>query len=113
MGTRISRLFEACCLTCSAPFSLHQRIARLEAESQAGADVLDRWALGVVLLDSRGRVVLMNRSAEEILKQNDGLSLDAGGLSAAQANKTAACVVLVRFCDSNQLSMVTATPAAP
>ena len=63
--------------------SLHRRLADLEKQKTAATDALDCWSLGVVLLDNHGRVLLMNRKAEEIMSQRDGLSLAADGLHAA------------------------------
>src|SRR5207249_3571354 len=47
------------------------------------------WWLGVILLDCEGRILLVNRGAEAILNERDGLSIDRGELWTAQANKTA------------------------
>src|SRR5438876_679958 len=36
---------------------IHQRITRLETEKKAATDALDRWAMGVILLDASGSVL--------------------------------------------------------
>jgi DNA-binding CsgD family transcriptional regulator len=68
--------------------SLHRVIVDLERQRNAATDTLDHWSLGVILLDKQGRVVLMNREAEEIVCQKDGLSLTEKGPCAALANET-------------------------
>src|SRR6266849_5238665 len=68
---------------------LHQRITRLEIEKQGASDALNRWSLGIILLDGQGQLLLMNRSAEAILNKRDGLSIDHGQLRTGQPNKTA------------------------
>jgi DNA-binding CsgD family transcriptional regulator/PAS domain-containing protein len=75
---------------------LHQRITHLEAGCQAAAEALNRWPLGVILLDGQGKILLMNRSAEGILNQRDGLGLDQGRLVVSQPGKTAVLQNLIR-----------------
>jgi DNA-binding CsgD family transcriptional regulator len=67
---------------------LYQRITELEARERIEADALNLWSLGVIVLDLRGRALLVNRRAEEILNQKDGLSLDATGLRGASSEDT-------------------------
>src|SRR2546426_12366150 len=55
---------------------LHQRITSLELQKHAASDALNGWSLGVILLDAQGRILLVNRSAEAILNERDGLSVD-------------------------------------
>ncbi len=70
--------------------SLHRKIADLEKQNIAASDALDHWSLGVILLDSRGRVLFANRNAEEIVRQRDGLTMSADGLHAALPGETSA-----------------------
>jgi DNA-binding CsgD family transcriptional regulator/PAS domain-containing protein len=84
---------------------LHQRITRLESLQQAATDALNRWPLGVILLNTQGQAVLMNRSASDILRQNDGLSLDASGLVTAQPNKTAVLRSLIQCAIQTSLGL--------
>ena len=74
---------------------LHQRITRLESQSEAATNALNRWSMGVILLDNKGRVLLMNRAAEAILNQKDGLVFDRDGLRAARPSETAALRQLI------------------
>jgi len=68
---------------------LHRRIVGLETRSQAAADALDRLPMGLILVDGRGKVVLLNRAAKEILDRDDGLDLVCEGLCAARSDETA------------------------
>jgi DNA-binding CsgD family transcriptional regulator len=58
----------------------------------AGAwdSAIDRLKVAVFGLDHRGRVLVLNRAAEAILAQSDGLGADASGLCAARSDDTAA-----------------------
>lgn len=58
---------------------LQRRIAGLQSQRDAAGDVLDRLPNGVLLVDGRGRVVLLNRTASEIIAEGDGLVLDRAG----------------------------------
>ena len=76
--------------------SLHRWIADLEAHKAAAADALNHWSLGVILLDNYGRILLLNRKAEEIVSQRDGLALGADGLHATLPRETSALRGLIR-----------------
>jgi DNA-binding CsgD family transcriptional regulator len=69
-------------------FQLYRRIGGLEAERDEKIEVLERVPCAVVLIDSEGRVVFVNRLAKEILDQNDGLSIAKSRLSAAGSQET-------------------------
>src|SRR5207247_7074477 len=75
---------------------LHQRIMRLETEKKAATDALDRWPMGVILLDANGSILLMNLSAHAIVNEKDGLNVDGGGLRAERTNETNALRQLIR-----------------
>ncbi len=64
---------------------LHLRISTLESQQRAAVDALNRWSLGVILVNSKGLVLLMNRSAETLLNQKDGLLLDRRGLRTSRS----------------------------
>jgi DNA-binding CsgD family transcriptional regulator len=64
-------------------FQLHNRIQGLERKGAAAADVLDHLEQGVVLLDAKGRVLLVNRAANAILAAEKALRLMPHGLVAA------------------------------
>jgi DNA-binding CsgD family transcriptional regulator len=68
---------------------LHQRITGLQKERNLALDALNRWPLGVILVNAKGQVLLANRAAEAILKKKDGLFFDRGALRAARPAETA------------------------
>jgi DNA-binding CsgD family transcriptional regulator len=57
----------------SRPFQL------LRARFRAVLEALDRFHVGVLILDQLGRAMLRNREADRVLELRDGLSLDAAG----------------------------------
>lgn len=69
---------------------LHRRITDLEIHKKATSDALNRWSVGVILVNEHGDILLMNQSAEAIVNQKDGLSVDAHGLRAARPQETVA-----------------------
>lgn len=71
--------------------AIHRRFAALDGVSAAVAEVLDRLPFGVVLLDGRGRSLLLNRAARDAIDANDGLSLARDG-SVHAAGATHACL---------------------
>jgi DNA-binding CsgD family transcriptional regulator len=83
--------------------TLHRRITDLERQKNAVAQAFDHWSLGVILLDAKGRVLLMNRKAEEIANQRDGLTSHADGVRAAQNGESSALRVLIQDAISTRL----------
>jgi DNA-binding CsgD family transcriptional regulator len=73
-------------------YALHQHTH----ENAALAEALDRLPTGVMLLDSRGHVVVRNRSADRILELDDGLLLDDGSPRAARAPDNAVLQQMIR-----------------
>jgi DNA-binding CsgD family transcriptional regulator len=59
-------------------YAVHSRLGEARHEQRALREVLDRFPSGVMLLDKDSRVVLTNRSADQILAQDDGIRLDHG-----------------------------------
>ena len=68
---------------------LHHRIAGLEKGLGYTSDVLDHLSGSLIVTDSSGRILYMNRRAEALLKSNGGLSAAADGLRASSSNQTA------------------------
>jgi DNA-binding CsgD family transcriptional regulator len=60
-----------------------RRLSLVETRGQALLAGLDALPTGFVLVDARGKILLINRSAEVILRQNDGLSTNCQMLRAA------------------------------
>lgn len=74
---------------------LTQRIANLEITSSGLKDVLHQMPVGVILLDGRGQVTLMNKVAEKIVAQRDGLTATQNGLRAASKREHDALSALI------------------
>lgn len=64
---------------------LSQRLGASELERALYSNVMDRLAVGVVILDMSGRVIRCSAKASEALAARDGLQLQAGKLRAASA----------------------------
>lgn len=71
-------------------FRFQNRLSKLGAQHAASGEALNRWSMGVILIDHNRNILLMNRSAESILRQCDGLTFAHGELRAARASQTAA-----------------------
>ena len=67
---------------------LHRRLADAQAVVRGSTSALDRLAHGVILVDASGRVMFANRTAEEILRARDGLSVHNRELFGARAQDT-------------------------
>lgn len=68
---------------------MHLKMGSLAAQNAAMHEALDRIAGGVVFVSADASVLQMNRAAEEMVRQNDGLSVRRGRLTAAHAQETA------------------------
>jgi len=64
---------------------LHRTLIGSQIRSQATSIVLDAVPLGIILVNSGGRVLQTNRSAQQILLLADGLSADNTGVLLAAA----------------------------
>lgn len=62
--------------------SLHSQLNTLESERRLYIGTMDRLLIGTVVLDEQGGVLRMNRIAEDILTERDGLKLVGGALTA-------------------------------
>jgi DNA-binding CsgD family transcriptional regulator len=68
-------------------YRIHCRLGDARHEQHALREVMDRLPSGVILLDKDSRVVLTNRSAEQILAVADGIQLDRGRPRLADAQQ--------------------------
>jgi DNA-binding CsgD family transcriptional regulator len=75
---------------------LQRRINQLEKLQAETAEALDHWTTAVFLVDESGRVLLANRSAEELLKNHDGLILEHDTLHGNTSNETGALHTAIR-----------------
>ena len=67
---------------------LHRRLADAQAVVDGSTSALDRLAHGVILVDASRRVMFANRTAAEILRAQDGLSVHNRELFGARAQDT-------------------------
>jgi DNA-binding CsgD family transcriptional regulator/PAS domain-containing protein len=63
-------------------YAIHCELGGSLRKRAALAAVVDRLPIGIVLLDSRQRAVMVNRSAQRIAGLDEGLRIDATGLHA-------------------------------
>ena len=76
---------------------MHRHFAQLNAEAGSLLECLDRLARGIVILDHRGRVRRVNRVAERMAAQKDGLHIsESRGLRADNTAESAALQKLIR-----------------
>jgi DNA-binding NarL/FixJ family response regulator len=68
--------------------SLRHAIERKRGQREGVLATLDRFPVGVLLLNEEGRVFLSNHAAEEILAEGDGLSLEEGFLRTGSGQDT-------------------------
>jgi DNA-binding CsgD family transcriptional regulator len=64
-------------------YAMHRQLQVAQLQSDLGFAALDRLAIGAVLLDAHGRVLILNETAETILKAKDGLAIERQTLTAA------------------------------
>src|SRR5262249_49785170 len=82
---------------------IHAKLLGLEDLATASHDALDRCGCAVILVAASGRVITMNRRAERILADDDGILLGRAGLlaqqpsAAAQLHKLISQAVATRF----------------
>jgi DNA-binding response OmpR family regulator len=69
--------------------SIRHAIERKRGQREGVLATLDRFPVGVLLLNEEGRVFLSNHAAEEILAEGDGLSLEQGFLRTGSVQDTA------------------------
>lgn len=73
---------------------LHARFSELRGQSVALETALDSVPTGVIFLGPDGKVVFINRSASDLISENDGLWLDAS--AALRAERQAESDLLTR-----------------
>lgn len=64
----------------------HRRMSELDAARRASLDATDRLSTGMLLLDGSGRILWLNRSAQCVVNQNDGLRIKDRCLAAQAGN---------------------------
>jgi DNA-binding CsgD family transcriptional regulator/PAS domain-containing protein len=74
---------------------IHRRLASSQALADGSTTVLDLLAHGVLLLDAAGRMMFANRTAEEILRARDGLTVHDKELAGTRAADTTTLRTLI------------------
>jgi DNA-binding CsgD family transcriptional regulator len=74
---------------------IHRRLLPVSVLDGAAVDALDCLSSGVILLDGKGRTIFLNRAAERVLRQRDGVAVEHGCLSAASPQERDALRLLV------------------
>jgi DNA-binding CsgD family transcriptional regulator len=69
---------------------IHRRLANAQALADGSMTVLDLLAHGILLLDATGRIMFANRTAEELLRAHDGLTVHHKELFGARVSETTA-----------------------
>ena len=64
-----------------------RRFAELDGRHRGSLDALDGLSIGIILLDDRGRILIINKAAKRTLDQNDGLAMRREGLAAGTATE--------------------------
>lgn len=74
---------------------MHRRMLPVSVLDGAAVDALDCLSSGVALLDGSCRTIFLNRAAERLLRQRDGLFVEHGCLAAAMPHERDMLRVLV------------------
>jgi PAS domain-containing protein len=69
---------------------LHVQMQELRLHNQALEAALDQLPFGMIVADASGRVLIINRAAEEMAAKSDGLLLRSGHLTAGRTAEAAA-----------------------
>jgi DNA-binding CsgD family transcriptional regulator len=77
-------------------FKLHFQFSELKTEAAGFSAAFDMLATGVVVLGTKSEIVLVNRAANAIVAQNDGLLATGHGLRAERATESAELDRLIR-----------------
>ena len=82
---------------------LSHRFADLDLAQESACDVLDGQKHGVILLDDQGRILMMNRAAENFTSANDGLCAGSFGLKAERQSDNTPLQQIIRDAISTSL----------
>jgi DNA-binding CsgD family transcriptional regulator/PAS domain-containing protein len=87
-GEEEARLFRTLMPHLQRGLQLHRRVVGLETDALTATSTLDHLHIGLIRLDRDGRVLAMNRAAQRIIAQRDGLTATRDGLQAVRADET-------------------------
>lgn len=83
-----TRLLELLMPHLQRALQLHEKMVVLDRKVDLASQLLDRLAIGCLIVGAQSNVLLMNRKAKEVLDQNDGLSLVRDGLCSVRSEDT-------------------------
>lgn len=75
---------------------LRSRLTQSEMVNQIYADAMDRLAVGGLVLDENGKIIVMNSIASDLLGRRDGLSMVNGTVRATSTHDDRALQSLIR-----------------
>lgn len=81
---------------------IHDRLTAARHVEHAESSALDRWHMGVVVLDEHGRVLLVNRRCRELLASDGTLVLTSRGLGARESKCDALLQAAVKSAQSRK-----------
>ena len=81
-------------------FKLHFHVSELKAHSAGVEAALGMLSTGVILLGSRGEIVLMNSSASASVAEKDGLLVTKAGLQAERQEESAMLTQMIQHATS-------------
>jgi DNA-binding CsgD family transcriptional regulator len=87
-GEQDERLLQLLVPHLQRAMQLFLRVGALEARVGAAEEALDRLPLGVALVNAKGKVLHLNRTAEAIVASSDGLWVGREALGAATPRET-------------------------
>ena len=94
-GIEDRRLLTALMPHLTRAVQIHRRLLPVSVLDGAAVDALDCLVSGVALLDGSGRTIFINRAAERLLRQRDGLGIEHGCLVASLPQERDALRVLI------------------
>ncbi len=75
---------------------IRTRIAQNEVVNQIYADAMDRMAVGGLVIDENGKILVVNEIAGNLMKQRDGLTLVNGQIRAVSAQDDRQLQTMIR-----------------
>lgn len=67
---------------------LQQQFVRMQATAAVSKEILNQMSFGVILVDEKGKTLMINSSAECILDKRDGLMFDKEGIRTTRPRET-------------------------
>ena len=83
---------------------IRSRLAQSEIVNQIYADAMDRLAVGGIVIDENGKILVMNAIAAELMNRRDGLTMVNGTVRATSTQDDRALQNLIRAALSGEMS---------